>query len=245
MRRWCKCIAGPQEAEARAAPTVGKIAIPATFSVQSPSAEELGTPKSSPRDSTKSTPRRRNASLEGRWNPTPYEAPPKEPLATPQKSAREGPPAPDSARARAMKFEELAAANKPPPEPEPTNSWWNPFAPAKPTKNQSKPESVANTPRPNPDKPALVLWTNATSPRTSEAELQFKSPAKVRRNSYGTPAPPTPDSALGKVKMYEDNVQAHSPAEPEPVAHGWVQQNGTYKKEHAPLPPKKLLEDLP
>jgi hypothetical protein len=203
--------------------------------------------------------------MESRWNPTQYEAPPKEPLTTPVKSASGELPAPDSARARAMKFEQLAVANKPPePEPGPTSSgplgffdrlgWSNRSAPAEPTTSRSKPASLAGTPRPtpdkparNPDKPALVLWTNATSPRASETgpPSPVKSPSKIRRNSFGTPAPPTPDSALGKVKQYEENVQAHNPAPPEPTGKGWVEEDGHYKKEHAPLPPKKQLEELP
>jgi hypothetical protein len=138
--------------------------------------------------------------MEGRWNPTPYQAPPKDPLTSPQKSARGEPPAPDSARARAMKFEQLATASSPklsePPQPERAQSWWNPFAPAKPDKPdqaRSKPE-VVSTPRPDPEKPALVLWTNATSPRTSEAGVPspgipspVKSPSKVRSPTVDPP----------------------------------------------------------
>jgi hypothetical protein len=68
---------------------------------------------------------------------------------------------------------------------------------------------------------------------------------QIRRNSFGTPVPPTPESALGKVKSYEELVQARKTVEPERVGKGWVGENGTYKKEHAPLPPKKELDELP
>eukprot|EP00967_Tisochrysis_lutea_P146586 scaffold276990_cov33-Tisochrysis_lutea.AAC.3 len=269
MASWCKCFSSSQQPRAVTAEgvPVGKLTIPPTFTSLS---SEQGTP--SPRALTP----KRGTSLEGRWNPTSGSA---ASLKTTPRINEDETPAPDSARAKAKLFEEIAAANKPPEEPKSTYSWFGLFAQQKPKKSAkpktsrfmlwntawnpqpvTAPAPTVNTGnnttpatpggdkkteseplKPNPDKPALVLWNTTWSPREAEAHTP-KSPTKSRRSSYGPTQPIDPDSALGKAKSFEQLAQqAHA----SPVKKGWVEENGTFKKQKDPLPPKRDVSDLP
>jgi len=262
---FCKCFTAEPTVGARAVAVApaGKVLIPTNFTVQP---DEQGTPQ------PKLTPKRGN-SVEGRWKPEP-EPLPKPLMSPPRRNSNAEPPTPDSARAKALMFEEKIAAAKP---PAPAKKGWWPYGsssstPSQKSKAKSKQADTSSrfnfwSSKPATGKPATAtkqqpgrtpLPANPGTPAKStvEADGDLASPGAkrvvdfdaaetpVKNNKYGPPSGPAPLSAKEKAAQFESKGKAPEPAPPK--KKGWVSENGKYKKnKDGTMPPKKEMSDLP